>query len=488
MAGHPGQCRCLVPHFLGGERNTSSVRGRVVPVTTSTTCPLPSKLPTPDSTSDYVQYFPYKNCNDFDLPPVIPQKKKASAAARRNAYRLPLRNKKDQKLLSKSHLPNILSDVFGPAFLGPDDEQSAPKPWLLKSISRVAKTTTPAPSAPPFLFSTDNSSVTHNTELLQVNDYDLTRIIEDNQQTTLCYGSEFRAIDDLESIYGRHELFGFFTEMHQQGMEYHYDRDLTESEKEEELQTNLTRGNHNSAKSCLKELETKINREVMYGFALPVWLSALAKIPKAMLQACGFVTQSTLSESGERKEKSWLTHNLSFSITSPYASVNRRLDRDRYPELIYGFCLLHTIHFIVALRLQFPDKPILISQYDFLDAYQRISHRATSTVQTIIALGKIAYIMLVLSFGGSANPQVWCGLSEMLCILSNDIPSMNNWDPDELFCPTQPEVPPPDFLEDTVPYATARTMAVEVPTRSLGRGDCYLDDIIKVYVGLQHII
>ena len=31
-------------------------------------------------------------------------------------------------------------------------------------------------------------------------------------------------------------------------------------------------------------------------------------------------------------------------------------------------------------------------------------------------------------------------------------------------------------------------MAVEVPTRSLGRGDCYLDDIIKVYLGLKHII
>ena len=96
--------------------------------------------------------------------------------------------------------------------------------------------------------------------------------------------------------------------------------------------------------------------------------------------------------------------------------------------------------------------------------------------------------MLVLSFGGSANPQAWCGFSEMLCDLSNEMPLMKNWDLDELFSLTQPEVPLPDFLEDTVPYATARTMAVEVPTRSLGRGDCFLDDIIKVYVGLREII
>ena len=283
-------------------------------------------------------------------------------------------------MLSKSHLPNNLSDLFGPAFVGPDNEQFAPKPWLLESISRVAGTTTPAPASQPFFFSTDDSSVTHNTELLRVNDFDLTKIIKDNQHTTLCYGSEFRSIEDLESIYGKHELFGFFTEMHQEGMEYHFERDLTEHERVEELQENLARGNHNSAKSRPKELETKITREVIYGFALPIWLATIAKIPKAMLQACGLVTQSTLSESGQRKEKSRLTHNLLFSITSPYALVNRRLDRDEYPELIYGFCLLRIIHYIVALRLRIPDTPILISKYNFWDAYRRISHRATSAV------------------------------------------------------------------------------------------------------------
>ena len=31
-------------------------------------------------------------------------------------------------------------------------------------------------------------------------------------------------------------------------------------------------------------------------------------------------------------------------------------------------------------------------------------------------------------------------------------------------------------------------MAVNIPTSSLGRGDCYLDDIIKVYVGLKEVI
>ena len=68
--------------------------------------------------------------------------------------------------MSKSHLPKNLSDLFGPAFVGPDNEQYAPKSWLLESLSRIERTTTPTPAAPPFLFSTEDASVTHNTELL----------------------------------------------------------------------------------------------------------------------------------------------------------------------------------------------------------------------------------------------------------------------------------------------------------------------------------
>ena len=189
-------------------------------------------------------------------------------------------------------------------------------------------------------------------------------------------------------------------------MEYYFDPDLTEDERVEELNANLAQGNHKLAKSRPKELETKINREVNYGFALPIWASNIPKIPKAMLQACGLVTQLTLSETGERKEKSRLTHDLFYCITSLFVLVNKHLNKENYPNLIYGFCLLRIIHFIVALRLQFPDTPILIIKYNFSDAYWRISHRATSAVQTIIALGLKAYIMLVLSFGGAANPQV----------------------------------------------------------------------------------
>ena len=91
--------------------------------------PVPNPGPAPTH-SEKVPYFPYENRNDFDLQQDM--SKKLTASARRNAFRLGLRNKQDDILLSKSHLPNNLSDLFGPAFVGPDDEQFAPEPWLFE--------------------------------------------------------------------------------------------------------------------------------------------------------------------------------------------------------------------------------------------------------------------------------------------------------------------------------------------------------------------
>ena len=103
--------------------------------------------------------------------------------------------------------------------------------------------------------------------------------------------------------------------------------------------------------------------------------------------------------------------------------------------MVYGFCLSCTIHIIVALQRKFTDKRILISKYDFSDEYRRMAHKASSAIQTILVHGKIAYIYLRLTFGASANPTVFCGLSEMVCDLSNEITLVKEWDPDVLFSP-----------------------------------------------------
>ena len=389
--------------------------------------------------------------------------KRVSASTRRNQQRLRTRNEQDQELLGK-YLPNDISNIFGPPWEAPDDDDFEPPEWLLDAISDIAEKPQPPPLPPPVKFGIDTKSLQHNTNLLRENNFDLANIIDKNQHTSLAFGAEFRPIEDLQRIYHKHPLFNFFQRLHQRGMDYIYKRELTENERMAELDANIKRGNHKSATSRLEDLLSKVKRDVVYGFALPVCKSVVKFIKGAMVQPCGLAAQFTLTASGLRVLKDRLTHNLSFSITIPDASVNSRCDMSAYPAMIYGFCFLRLIHYIVALRLEYPEERILISKYNFSDAYRRVAHSAVAAAQTILIVGEIAYIMLRLSFGGSCNPPAWCAFSEMLTDLSNKIPLMKDWDPESLHSPIQETVPDPIFESDDVPIAKARPMAVSIPT------------------------
>ena len=221
-------------------------------------------------------------------------------------------------------------------------------------------------------------------------------------------------------------------------MHYAFTRLLSDNERIAELDVNIARVNHQSATKRPKILEEKLERDVKFGFSVPVWASSLLDMPGIMVQACGLAVQHALEGIKYR-----LTHNLSFSIIGEDVSVNSRCDMEAYPEMVYGFCLSRTIHFIVALRGKYPEDRILISKYDFSNAYRRMAHRASSTIQTILVHGARAYIYLRLTFGASANPVVWCEFNEMFCDLSNKITLIRDCDPDILFSPIQPTLPDP---------------------------------------------
>lgn len=128
------------------------------------------------------------------------------------------------------------------------------------------------------------------------------------------------------------------------------------------------------------------------------------------------------------------------------------------------------------------------SKNDFSEAYKLISHCATSAAQTIIILGLIVYIMLCFSFRGLSTLR-FCAVS-VRCLVIGRIKYriQKNWNPEVLFSPSQPGTLLSDFLDKTVPFTKVQPMTVNVLTRSLGKGYRYLDDIIKVYLGLKEVI
>ena len=306
---------------------------------------------------------------------------------------------------------------------------------------QAAEAGVPTPAPPPFKFDVTNDAIIHNSKLLKKYDYDLEALLNDHQHTSVAFGSEFRPLTQLEPIFGKQDLFPFFAKVHKRGMSYELKEELTEDERMAELEAQLLRGNHLQATQQPEKLKEKVHFDVKCGFAVPVGKLVVPKIKEAMVQPCNLADQFTLTDTGERVNKKRLTHDLSFWITKMNASINKRCDMEKYPGMVYGFCLHRIIHYICALRLKFPNERILISKYDFSDAYRRIAHSARAVAQTILVIENVAYLCLRLSYGGAPNPPTFCCCSEMVNDLSNEIPLMPEWDPETLHSPLQPSVP-----------------------------------------------
>ena len=70
----------------------------------------------------------------------------------------------------------------------------------------------------------------------------------------------------------------------------------------------------------------------------------------------------------------------------------------------------------------------------------------------------------------------------MVTDLSNEIGISSDWDYKSLRSPSQPETPQPKLVEESVPIALGKPMAVQVPVDATGRTDSFIDDLIRVFL------
>jgi hypothetical protein len=177
-----------------------------------------------------------------------------------------------------------------------------------------------------------------------------------------------------------------------------------------------------------------------------------------------------------------MTQDLSYSHTKTAkglpVSVNTRIDMDAYSEMIFGWCLFRIIHLIVSLRLHYPHSRILISKYDYSDAYRRMAHSASAAAQTIVISAELAFIA---HLRWLSKPPSWTLFSEMVTDLANEIAQCAEWEPSELHSPAQPIAPAPVRISESIPIALASPPGVIPPTAPHGRVDGYIDDLNNVF-------
>ena len=405
------------------------------------------------------------------------------AAQKRNAQRIRDANEADRKIIGE-FLPLSPTAFFPCRMTGPNDHQEIPSEWV-ESVKEIVGTACPTPAKPGITFSIEGDARRKNWELLKNFGGDLGKVLASQRGTTAWHGSEFRPVEQLRPIVGKHPSFGSLTQTFAQGMHYHFTRELNEKERIEELEAQLARGNHKSAEEDPEHLAKLLAKDVKHGFAFALDAPRVREVINAMVQPCGLALQYGMKADGTRYLKKRLTHDLTYSLTREDSSVNSRIDMDRYPEMVYGWCLVRVIHFVICLRVKFPEVPIFAAKFDYSDAYRRVSHAGKAAAQTILIVASVAYVMLRLSFGGSPNPPTFCEFSEMLTDLANDLLSANI-DPEDIRSPTVEDehTKPISVYNETEPFAKAIPPAVEVPITTTAKVDCFVDDLVIAFLGV----
>ena len=59
------------------------------------------------------------------------------------------------------------------------------------------------------------------------------------------------------------------------------------------------------------------------------------------------------------------------------------------------------------------------------------------------------------------------------------------WDPTSLSAPHDNLVPPPIFLDDSIPFAEGKYLIIDVPVDARGTSDVYIDDTISLTVDAE---
>ena len=366
---------------------------------------------------------------------------------------------------------------------GPDDSFDPPE-WFLRELKSIASTAVPAPDKATIRFEVSARAAEYNADLLRKANYSIPDLLESQRGSTVSFGSEFRPVDQLRGLLSQHPGFKELEQILTYGMDYRYREELTDDERLEEMLANLQRGNHKSAQEESDQVAKLLKKDVDHGFAWVIPKHLVPLIPGSMVQSLGLAKQWTLDETGQRIPKYRLTQDLSFTCVKGDRglSINSRIDMTAYPEMIYGWCMSRILHYIIALRLAFPNSRVLIAKYDYSDAYRRVAHSATAVAQTISTCDDLAYVYNRLTFGGSPNPPTWCNFSEIVTDLANEISQCSHWDPASLRSPDQPVTPSPVREPPDVPVAKALPMALHIPTTAESRVDGFIDDLINVFV------
>ena len=423
----------------------------------------------------------------------------------RNISRLKNEMLMGEQILGESETSSTNSDYFIPLHSGigrpylPNDPReiftekvhSPPLlPWKIRHslsfIKRVCASPVPPPKPSPFKHERSYEAAVFNSILLRKNDYDLQQIIDKNPRSTISPGSEFRPVEILETFLDQHPFWPKINDIMRHGAFYKFQLVTSDEDRCRENEAILNYGNHSSAQKRPEALIKVSEKDTAAGYSFPVTFDCCKKIRHGRVGPLGVAQHAGITESGDIVMKDRLAHDQSFSFGHA-PSLNQAVDESELIDLVFGWCIDRIIHQVVALRLEFPDKRILVCKFDWGSAYRRINGDGVLIANTITtdASGEFANLLTRLTFGGSPHPAMFSTISEATCDFCNDLVSVKRWSPAVCKSPLQDKMGPVKRLEDDIPFAQGRPLAVQVLTSPESFVDVYLDDMVQLFLDTE---
>jgi hypothetical protein len=254
---------------------------------------------------------------------------------------------------------------------------------------------------------------------------------------------------------------------------------MDENDRQQDLDFHLSRGNHKSSEKHHQILRDIIYEDIEKGYALPLPISILGKIPNASIAPLGCHKQSTIDDKGSIIPKFRMTHDQTFPGPSGL-SVNLRVKKHLLPPILYSYALCRCIHYIISLHLRHPKTKIFICKVDIDAAFRRCTLAADTATESLTVFDDLLLMALRRTFGGSPCPSLWGIISETIADLSNVLIQSKLWDHHNLYDPISDDLDLPLCLPDSVPFHPAKELAVLIPPNDLGTVDIYIDNSIGI--------
>jgi hypothetical protein len=178
----------------------------------------------------------------------------------------------------------LLGNLTSKSTLSPED--------FMTQVSSIYKEESKLVNPPLFIFKRCRLAAAHNAEILKRSNINLNRIICHQHPSQISYGSKFRSLSDhplwthLKDILDNRAIFPLEPiSDDNRAIDFAYHRDW---------------GNHKSLSQFATFIDPIISENIEHGFALPLPIDLLDKLPNSSLASLGCHKQTMINDLGKK--------------------------------------------------------------------------------------------------------------------------------------------------------------------------------------------